>query len=129
MGIAASCPCHVPVVIDGLAAPVGPPTVGVPGQQAALAVVTVHPTHVHGHLHHSPARAHVQHRLREGSRGADPPSTHPSAAPQTSRASANVPTALVTVVLGWIPPAGLVALQAMQSYVACSLIFPHLRYK
>lgn len=36
----------------------------------------------------------------------------------------NVPTALVTVMLGWIPPAGLVALQAMQSYVSCSLSSP-----
>lgn len=86
-GEAASCPCHVPVVINGLTAPSSPPTVGVPRQQAALAVVAVHPTHIHGYLHHFAGRAHVQHRLREGSRGADPPSTCPSAAPPTSSTS------------------------------------------
>lgn len=63
--------------MDGLAAPTSPAAVGVPGQQAALAVVAVQPAHGHGHLHHPARRAHVQHRLRERSRGAERGGTLP----------------------------------------------------
>lgn len=63
--------CHVLAEINGLAGPVEPPAVRVPGQQAALTVVAIHPAHVHGNLHHFRRRADVQLRLREESRGAD----------------------------------------------------------